>query len=316
MYSQTKLEVRYVELRAGEGELTGTVVRYGEWNRIGSYPHRERVDAGAFELSDVIVNLQHNRSQPVARQGTEFLQFDDDGARLEMRLKYPPTTYGKMARELVEAGVLRGLSVEMQVGSDEWQGRDRTIRSARVHGVGIVDRPAYKEAVIHRSQLPLDQVEFDMRPEYRQRSVASGRMPWGQVSIVSAATGRAVDFRAGSLELADDVVLLHGLNYDNILASTGSGTLDVFVSKDGVRWTAKKLPRTQVGRDVRTLINGRLITGWRAGYIPIEASSRDVVLNGMKFTVEEVEKGILCEIGLISGGTGGVGPVRKRSALV
>ena len=51
-----------------------------------------------------------------------------------------------MCLALVEAGVLRGLSLEFQATTERWEGNLRTIEAAKLSGVAVVDRAAYSDS--------------------------------------------------------------------------------------------------------------------------------------------------------------------------
>jgi len=142
------LERRAVALRHdGERVISGVVMRYGAEATIGG-AFRERVEAGALGTpQDVILNIQHDRARPIARQG-HGLHLVDSGEALEMRAELPRTRDAEDALAMVEAGLLQGLSVELRVEADEWTrdatgGHLRTIQKALLSGIGLVDKPAY-----------------------------------------------------------------------------------------------------------------------------------------------------------------------------
>ena len=139
-------ERRFAEFRVeGEGVIAGTAIRYGDLARVGSFA--ERFEPGALRFDDVIVNLMHRREAPVARTGAGLTLTDGQGA-LEARISLPDTTYGREARELVEARILRGMSIEFRASQERWEDKTRIIESATLTGIGLVDRPAYPDSVI------------------------------------------------------------------------------------------------------------------------------------------------------------------------
>jgi len=305
-----ELELRFVELRADDDGLSGTVVRYGEWSRVWYF--HERVEAGALSLDDVIVNLQHDRGKPVARQGTDYLTLEDSAEAMTLRLKYPPTPYGREARELVDAGLLRGLSLEMQVNIDHWDGIRRTVKRANVHGVALVDRPAYPGSTIDRARIPVEESASLPFADERQRNVLSGELLWNTVGITSMMHRRAVRFLPGSLEIPDSVALLHGVDYNQILASSHEGgSLAIETSERGLSWSTRRLARTQAGKDVRTLMRDGLISGWKAGFARRSSRMETIDINGTDYELEVVRDAILCEIRLTSDGPGGSGTLRR-----
>ena len=138
-------ERRYIELRADGDTLSGAVVRYGDRATFGEWTEEFR--AGSLMFDDVIVNLQHDRSRPVARTGAG-LTLTDSPDQLRASIVLPETTYAREARELVTAGILRGLSMEFRAVSDSWTGRHRIVESAELTGLALVDRPAYPDSAI------------------------------------------------------------------------------------------------------------------------------------------------------------------------
>lgn len=146
MSSEPKPERRFAELRADDAGITGVLLRYGDRATFGTFT--ERFEPGAMRMeADLIANLMHDRMKPVARTGAG-LTVTDDGGGLSARIEWPETVYAREARELVQAGVLKGLSVEFRAVTERFEGRERIISEARMTGLGIVDRPAYPESVI------------------------------------------------------------------------------------------------------------------------------------------------------------------------
>ena len=151
------IEFRFAELRqTGERSVSGTVVRYDDVASIAGTFH-ERIMPGAFTAQDTILNLQHDRAKPLARMGEGgSLQFVASPGKLEVRAEIVNTPTGNDALALIEARILRGFSVEMTVKRDRWQRAGelplRTIESALLRGVALVDRPAYPKSSVNRAQ--------------------------------------------------------------------------------------------------------------------------------------------------------------------
>lgn len=151
------MELRFCEFRAEGDTLEGVALRYGDEATIG--PFRERFEAGSVAISpDAIANLQHDRTKPVARIGAG-LEFRDDGTELRAVIQLPDTAFAREARELVNARILRGFSLEFRATEDVWEGKSRSIRKALVTGLGIVDVPAYRQSEIQTRQAVFDQVD-------------------------------------------------------------------------------------------------------------------------------------------------------------
>ena len=130
--------------------VEGVAVPYGQETDIGGY-FRERVEPGAFgdiAEADVIANRQHDRGQPLARTGGGGLVLRDGVDALRAAVTLPPTTEGRDTGELLKRGVLRGFSIEfvVQDGGETWVDGLRSITSAELRGLAIVDRPAYTDA--------------------------------------------------------------------------------------------------------------------------------------------------------------------------
>ena len=156
MNASTAIEYRFMELRReGERSVSGTVVRFDDEAVIEGV-FRERIGRHALRPDDTILNLQHDRAKPLARLGGS-LRFVETATALELRAEVVNTPSGDEAIALVDAGILRGISVEMAVKKDKWThyaGRDqkplRVIHDAVMRGVSLVDRPAYPQSSIER----------------------------------------------------------------------------------------------------------------------------------------------------------------------
>ena len=145
------LEYRDFELRQdGPRRLIGTAITYGEVANLGAF--REVFQPGAFgDLAgrDVILNRQHDRKRPLARTGGGGLELIDTRESLSIRAELPETRESADTLALVRGGVLRGLSVEFRATASGWSGAGvRTIRSAELRGIGVVDRGAYSGATV------------------------------------------------------------------------------------------------------------------------------------------------------------------------
>lgn len=166
-HRRREAEVRFVEFRADGGTLEGVAVRYGDTARIGPFSEEFRTGSFAGRFEDVIVNLQHDRGRPVARSGAG-LELRDGADALRASIAMPDTSYAREARELVDARILRGLSVEFRVLTEEWRGDHRIINTAELTGLALVDRPAYPESTIAER----------MRPPAERHEAAAVRRFW------------------------------------------------------------------------------------------------------------------------------------------
>lgn len=138
-------ERRFIEFRADGDTISGPLMVYGDEARFGDFS--ETFEPGSLRYDDVIANLQHDRSRPVARTGAGLTLIDGaDALRAEIRL--PDTSYAREARELVEARILRGFSVEFRAREERFEGKRRIISRADMLGFALVDRPAYPASQI------------------------------------------------------------------------------------------------------------------------------------------------------------------------
>ena len=82
-----------------------------------------------------------------------------------MRAKLPDTALATETLTLVREGILGGLSVEMRVRSETWNGKIRTIRQADLHRFSVVDTPAYEGATVSmRAKEYLEGLDVTARP--------------------------------------------------------------------------------------------------------------------------------------------------------
>lgn len=139
------IERRFAEFRADGDTISGPLMVYGDEARFGDW--RETFVPGSLRHDDVIANLQHDRSRPVARTGAGLV-LADGAAELRATITLPDTAYAREARELVNAKILRGFSIEFRAENEEWQGQTRIVREAELLGFALVDRPAYPASAI------------------------------------------------------------------------------------------------------------------------------------------------------------------------
>lgn len=308
-------EIRYAEFRATDNGLEGTVIRYGDIADIQGF--QETINPGVLSVrGDLILNQQHQRSRPIARLGTKYLQVENTDEDMTLSLTWPDTPIAAEARALVDAELYRGLSLEMYVDSEEWDGRNRTITAGRVFGIGLVDDPAYPQSTLNRSSIPIQLTGELPMYEDRARNIFGGQMLWDAISVVSTQRRRAVRFAPGSLDIEMmPVVLLMGSNFDSPLASSGANSIQLSSDGDGVRWSARKLASTTTGGDVRKLFRQKLITGFRFGYVndPDGTEMSKVDIGGFEYDLETIRSAaMLCDIRLATDGTGGIGPVKRE----
>ena len=140
-------------------KLGGVVVTYNEETSKTSFG-REKILPGAFgdvSQSDVVLNVQHDRTQPLARTGKGGLRLIDSDVELRAEVSMPSTRAARDVYDLVEREVLQGFSVEMIVQSERYIDDVRVITGARLTGLGLVDKPAYSlsKAEARKKDVPI-----------------------------------------------------------------------------------------------------------------------------------------------------------------
>ncbi len=278
---------RHVEIRSEDGgAVSGTVVSYGDTAHIGRTFY-ERFMPGSIHYDDVVLNLLHDRQKPVSRLGAG-LELLDDASKFAMRSALPDTVFGREARELIDAGIIKGLSAEFVPQVESFDGAARVIKRAELVGIALVDRPAYPAST-------LDKRSAWFSGHLRLRAGAiSGFIPYAVAGLVSMQKRRKMIIEKGSLSLADSVYLLAGFDYNASLAATAARSMRLRLTERGIEFATRRLPATSELRDVRKRIRAGLINGVVPG-IAVEDS--DMYDEG-GFSVERVKKGMLCEINL------------------
>ena len=144
------VEYRHCEIRAGAdvGTVEGILIAYGIYAELGRF--KETFTAGCFgALGEVRANIQHVRSRLLAvnKPGGGMTLTDGPDA-LRVRIELPDTSEGRDTSVLIERGVLTGLSAEFAAKRERWSGRNRTILSAELRGLGIVDLPGHPQSIL------------------------------------------------------------------------------------------------------------------------------------------------------------------------
>ena len=158
---ETGLQHRRFELRFdGDRTISGTAMAYGDVARF-PWGENERFVPGAFgDIShlDLALDIQHERSMQIARTGGAGLEVLDSPTALTMRAELDsedPDAFRALRK--VKKGILRGLSIAFMPLKHRLEANgdgSYTIvhEQAELRGIGIVDRPQYKQSVL-REQL-------------------------------------------------------------------------------------------------------------------------------------------------------------------
>ena len=145
-HDQDEVQRRFFEMRwDGDRKLSGTALQYGDTAKL-PWGDKERFEPGAFGAlgnADIILNVQHDRTRPIARTGGGGLTLRDDPQELAVAADLPNTREADDTLENVKKKILRGLSVEFIPQVTERDGDVLIIKKAELRAIGVVDRPAY-----------------------------------------------------------------------------------------------------------------------------------------------------------------------------
>ena len=250
-----------IDADATEGRtLVGTLISYGDTSTKNMTGGAERFAPGAFgnvsEL-DTLLNIQHDRRRLVGRTGGGGLVLTDSPESLQIAATLPETRDGDDALTMVEAGILRGFSMEFLPRRERFDRATRVIEKAGLPSVALVDRPAYDDSII---------------AEIRQAGEGiSGQFNYDQDTVISA-TGRTRKERIspGAFSYAvrapdREINLILGDN-SRPLASKISGSLILEDTPTALRFRVKQLPRTSYVADFLSMLRAKTVT---PGVVPI-----------------------------------------------
>lgn len=191
-----------LELREAEDAhyLEGICVPYERvTHRAG--PRPEQFVSGAFEAAlstrATIKLTDYNHSKTRVPAGRS-VQLEERSGGLWARFRFNRTPEGDSAYANVKEGVYRGLSVGFRCRSDEDRAGVRTITSAHLDHVSLVEEPAYADAVV-----------LDVR--------AAGSDPLAEWAWVLAP-------RTSTLDFAGDPSILEGITRLRRLGQQAGGT--------------------------------------------------------------------------------------------
>ena len=233
-----------LELRAEGRRLVGPAIRYGEI----SPSHRERFEPGAFALDDGRtrwLDVGHDPERVIAYTGGG-LELSDGPHALEVSATLPRIPAADRALADIQAGRLKGFSVEFHAKGERRESGIRVVERADLVGVGLVGNPSYQNSTV----------------EVRARG-ARGSIPFGKKLACECHDGSCdnVDIRDVELPKGRDVIAVAG-SYQRAIGSAKRGTLKLEKTADGlaVELTAEALA-TPAGRELVEM----------AGSVPIYA---------------------------------------------
>ena len=168
-----------VETRQENGQevryLVGTALRFDDVGEVSGM-FKEKFLAGSLEMRDVEVNVMHQRDRLLGRSpgNVELRQSEKD---LQVAVRVLDTQEHRDAVTNIEAGVLRGWSVEFVAKESRFAAGVREIRKAVLKGIGLVAQPVYSATTVAvRDEYLAAQAE-----EERQKQARSAGMNWSMI---------------------------------------------------------------------------------------------------------------------------------------
>ena len=310
-------ETRRAEARAASGRrLVGTPMVYGSEARVrhpSGIEVTERVSPFAFHGhiasgAEIRLNLMHDKTIVVASTAPSDrgrLELRDGPASLSMVATMPTGAVFDDVLKLVEDGSTAELSVEMRVQDEAVVGDRRTVKTATLDAIGLVDRGAYPQPVEVRRDgrgvrgsfsYNRDRV-ISNRGRVRKQRVSPGAFTynmdrWNSLQLeMNAAIERGVeqgvrDAIQDRVDLAPDITLLAGVKYDGAIASMKARSVTFKDTPSALEFEASDVTGTEAGRQLLARIeSGQL----RMGVVPIFALPPEDVIDGPVVTLEAEE---------------------------
>jgi uncharacterized protein len=156
---EMRVNVERLEVRAGEGASTRTVVGYaavfnsqadiyGCWTEV--------IAPGSFERSlrenDVVALYHHDGGRVLGRKSAETLRIREDAKGLAVEIDLPDTSDGRDLAVLIERGDVSGMSFGFITRKQEWDETvdppKRTILDVDLREVTITAFPAYADTEV------------------------------------------------------------------------------------------------------------------------------------------------------------------------
>ena len=311
------IETRRAEVRAASGRrLVGTPMVYGSEARVrhpSGIEVTERVSPFAFHGhiasgAEIRLNLMHDKTIVVASTAPSDrgrLELRDGPAELSMIATLPAGDVFDDVLKLVHDGDTAELSVEMRVQDEAVVGDRRTVKTATLDAIGLVDRGAYPQPV----EVGRDGRGVYGRVDYRKDRVISnrGRVRKQRISTaafsynlkrwealqeeMAAAIEKGIeqgvrDAIQDRVDLSPDITLLAGVKYDDAIASMKAASATFKDTPEALEFDAPDITGTEAGRQLLARIeSGQL----RMGVVPIFALPPEDVIDGPVVTLEAEE---------------------------
>ena len=134
------IELRADDSRQSPGRLHGVLLTYGQ--RASDRAEVFADNSLRWAEGGVILNVQHDRQQPVMRFTPEVR-----GKEVVVDAPLPDTQRGRDTATMVKNGTMTGLSIEFRATDEGMAGSVREVRAATLMGAAVVDSPSYAGAL-------------------------------------------------------------------------------------------------------------------------------------------------------------------------
>lgn len=152
----------------------GTLMKFGSVGKpvSGDSWTEEFTPNSLAVMPDMTLNVQHDRRLLLARRGAG-LEIRSNAERMELEATLPKTRLADDVLEGIRAGLYGGLSVEVRVKKDRWEGAHRIVEAADLVRAAVVDSPAYPASEIEEMRAAMAIVRAETRTPRRK-----WRPPW------------------------------------------------------------------------------------------------------------------------------------------
>ena len=134
------IEWRADDSRQSPGRITGTLLTYGK--RASDRPEVFADGSLRWDDGGVILNVQHDRQQPVMRFTPEVR-----GEQVVIDAPLPDTQRGRDTATMIRDKTMTGLSIEFRATDEGMRAGVREVRAAELMGAAVVDSPSYEGAL-------------------------------------------------------------------------------------------------------------------------------------------------------------------------
>ena len=131
-----EIALRADDSRQSPGRIVGTLIEYGK--RASDRPEVFADNSLRWDEAGVVLNVQHDRQQPVMRFTPEVR-----GKEVVVDAPLPDTQRGRDTATMIRNKTMLGLSIEFRATDEGMAGGGRGVRAATLMGAAVVDSPSY-----------------------------------------------------------------------------------------------------------------------------------------------------------------------------